>query len=215
MGALLLDFDGVLAPLVAEPEAAALDADCAGVLARRPPGLRVAVISGRSCDDLAPRVAALRPDALAGDHGAEIRTATERWVHPDALRLLPGVLAAARSLGGRLEVKRLSAKAYAPEREVPPPPGVRYLHGRGGIDVLPAIDWDKGRAAARILQMWGEAGPAVFLGDEATDEVAFRLLRPLGVFTVRVAPEGPTAAEETLAGQGDVAGWLRRWIQAH
>lgn len=202
---LLLDFDGVLAPLVADPASARTDRDC---LAALPAGWRVAVVSGRDCDDLADRLAPYTPDALAGDHGLEIRLRGEpAWIHPDVEAAWPRVLAAARSLGGRLEVKRRTAKAYGAVAGAPPP-GVRYLNGRGGIDVLPAIDWDKGSACLRLLDRWGSDG-AIYIGDEATDELAFRRLAPRGVLTVRVAPDGPTAAALTLPCQSAVAGFLR------
>ncbi len=211
MAALLLDFDGVLAPLAADPAAAVLDPACASALRTRPVAWRLAVISGRSCDDLLPRIAAARPDAIAGDHGVEIRLLREgrTWVHPDAVRLRPAVLAAARALGGRVEEKRWSAKAYGAEMSAPPP-GVRFLAGRGGVDVLADVDWDKGHAGAWILDTWGAASaPAAYVGDEATDELAFTALGPRGVRTVRVAPGETTAAAETLPDQAAVAGWLR------
>jgi alpha,alpha-trehalase len=215
--ALLLDFDGVLAPLVADPAAAALDPACAAVLRARPASWRLAVISGRSCDDLLPRVARLAPDAIAGDHGLEIRLLGEgrTWIHPGAIGLRRRVLAAARALGGRLEEKRLTAKVREPAAAPRPRAGVRYLAGRGGVDVLPDLDWDKGRAADWLLAAWGAAAlPAVYAGDEATDEEAFARLAPRGVRTLRVAPAGPSAAAETLAGQAAVAGWLRALLAA-
>jgi trehalose-6-phosphatase len=211
MAALLLDFDGVLAPLSPDPAGVRPDPACVAALAALRPAWRLAIISGRSCADLLPRVAALAPDAVAGDHGLEIRLLREgrTWVHPGARRHRRRVLAAAAALGGRTEPKAWTAKAYGVRGPLPPPPaGVRYLPGRGGVDVLPDVPWDKGRAAAWILDAWSEAGPCVYVGDEATDEEAFRRLRPRGVLTVRVAPEGPTAAELVLPAQDRVAAWL-------
>jgi trehalose 6-phosphate phosphatase len=186
-----------------------LDPACARVLRERSPAWRLAILSGRSCDDLLPRVAEVSPEAVAGDHGLEIRLLREgrTWTHPEAVRLRRRVMAAARALGGRVEEKRLSAKVYG--AAMPPPvAGVRFLAGRGGVDVLPAAGWDKGRAACWILDAWGDPGPAVFAGDEATDEAAFARLRPRGVRTVRVAPDGPTAAQDVLADQRSVSAWL-------
>jgi trehalose 6-phosphate phosphatase len=203
----MLDFDGVLSPLVADPEAARADADCLEAL---PAGWRVAVVSGRSCDDVLRRLAPYRPDAVVGDHGLEIRVAGgPSWVHPVAARLRDRVVDAARALGGRIEVKGLTAKAYGGAAGEPPA-GVRYLAGRGGVDVLPAVDWDKGRACAWLLDAWRWSGEtALYIGDEATDEEAFRRLGPRGVLTVRVAPDGPTAAARTLPDQSSVAPFLR------
>jgi len=55
----------------------------------------------------------------------------------------------------------------------------------------------------------------VFLGDDVTDEQAFRVLRPHGV-TIRIGrPHMPTAAEWRLATTDDVASFLQHWCNVN
>jgi len=68
----LLDFDGTLAPIVADPAAAALPAAALPLLRTLAGRVPLAIVSGRSCAVLARFVPV--PEAyLVGSHGAEIR----------------------------------------------------------------------------------------------------------------------------------------------
>ncbi|SFS09654.1 trehalose 6-phosphate phosphatase [Halomicrobium zhouii] len=85
-GALLcLDFDGTLAPIVDQPDDAAMAADCrslVGRLAQDPP-VDVAVISGRAIDDLQGRVD-VDGVVYAGNHGLELKRRDHIEVVPEA-----------------------------------------------------------------------------------------------------------------------------------
>ena len=66
--------------------------------------------------------------------------------------------------------------------------------GKAVVEVRPDVDWDKGRATRFILAAL-EAGAgtgvvAIFIGDDRTDEDAFRALRGRGDGVV-VAPAPP------------------------
>ena len=67
---LALDFDGTLAPIVAQPADAAIDPRVPPLLAPLQGRLPVAIVSGRGLDDLAPRVP-LPGLVLIGNHGNE------------------------------------------------------------------------------------------------------------------------------------------------
>ncbi|HKI92392.1 MAG TPA: trehalose-phosphatase, partial [Gaiellaceae bacterium] len=77
--ALLLDFDGVLAPIVAVPDAAAVPEETRAELRRLAGryGL-VGVVSGRSGDDVHARVA-VEGLTYVGSHGLELDPQAERW----------------------------------------------------------------------------------------------------------------------------------------
>jgi trehalose 6-phosphate phosphatase len=82
---LCLDFDGTLAPIVEEPDEAAMAPDCrslVGDLANEPT-VDVAVISGRAIDDLRARVD-IEGVVYAGNHGLELRRRDETEVVPEA-----------------------------------------------------------------------------------------------------------------------------------
>lgn len=71
--ALLLDFDGTLAPLVSHPSLSKMDSQSEAALRSltHNPNVYVAIISGRSADD-ARKVAKIDNITYAGNHGLEI-----------------------------------------------------------------------------------------------------------------------------------------------
>ena len=146
-----LDFDGVLAPLVADPNSSRILPE-----ARRPlstlaglPGIRLALVSGRALADLR-RVASPPPGVLlAGSHGAEI-------VDPESgPRTSPSCSTrpARRCCGASSEaLKAISARHEGTHVELKPAGAV--LHTRRAAPQI-------GEAAAReALRGPGEPGPA-------------------------------------------------------
>jgi trehalose 6-phosphate phosphatase len=76
---------------------------------------------------------------------------------------------------------------------------LRTFRGDQVIEIVPEVDWNKGRCA---LWIWSRVGPKLprpammlYMGDDWTDELAFRTLAGKAV-TVRVGRPG----EPTLAG---------------
>jgi len=71
------------------------------------------------------------------------------------------------------------------------------------VEARPPIGWDKGRAVLHILRdrygpSWSESVRVVYVGDDQTDEDAFRFLSGLAT-TFRVgSPDSPTAATRRL-----------------
>ncbi|XP_021901915.1 probable trehalose-phosphate phosphatase F [Carica papaya] len=60
-------------------------------------------------------------------------------------------------------------------------PRLRLTHGRKVLEVRPVIDWDKGKAVEFLLESLGlknsEDVLAIYIGDDKTDEDAFKMLR--------------------------------------
>ncbi|XP_023755409.1 probable trehalose-phosphate phosphatase G [Lactuca sativa] len=60
-------------------------------------------------------------------------------------------------------------------------PRLRLTHGRKVLEVRPIIDWDKGKAVEFLLQSLGLSNSdevlAIYIGDDRTDEDAFKVLR--------------------------------------
>lgn len=102
--ALLLDYDGTLAPIVADPAAARLSpAMRQGLMALvQHPRYRVAIVSGRALADLRARVAETTP-YLAGNHGLEMVTPGVTYCHPAASCLRPQLAVLAQALRHDLE----------------------------------------------------------------------------------------------------------------
>jgi trehalose 6-phosphate synthase len=220
--ALLLDFDGTLAPIVSNPEEASLPDPVRGTLERLVaiPEILVTVVSGRALDDIRRRVA-IDGIVFAGNHGLEIAGPRWTWIHPQAEEARPLVAEACARLGERLgsipgvliENKRFTATVHY---RLTPHPYVETVRravyeeadrsagtlvvrqGKKVLELRPYAVWDKGRAVRWILERvlggrWQEAG-IVYIGDDYTDEDAFVVL-PEPAVTVRVGanPASTTA----------------------
>ena len=84
------------------------------------------------------------------------------------------------------------------------------------VEGRPPIGWDKGHAVLHVLRekygpAWSERLRVIYVGDDETDEDAFRSLQGLGM-TFRVGrPTGPTRARRRLS-DVDAVATLLRWI---
>lgn len=231
---LLLDFDGTLAPIVERPEAAAMPDATRRALERlmARPGVEAAVVSGRGMADARER-AAIPGIAYAGNHGMEIEGGGMDRVHPEARAARPALERVADEVGAALEPvpgafvedKGLTLSIHFrmadPSREeevrravlgaVHGHDDLRVTEGKKVLEVRPRVDWHKGRAVEFLLgEMRPPAGaPVLYLGDDRTDEDAFRALaaRGDGAEGVVVADPPPedTAAASYLREPGEVA----------
>lgn len=224
-----LDFDGTLAALKRDPAAVRLSASRRALLARlgRAPGVRVLVVSGRPQAFLR-RALAGAGAALSGEHGWVLEGIGPDWRHPrlrararQARALAAAARRAVRGLKGvRVEGKATAVAVHwrlAPavirdpsglRRTLSPllPSGWRLAGGKRIWEFRPADLWGKGEAialAARRLR-----ARVVFIGDDETDEEAFRLLGRRAL-TVKVGP-GKTRARERVGGLAGVDALLRR-----
>ncbi|HEX2253840.1 MAG TPA: trehalose-phosphatase [Thermoanaerobaculia bacterium] len=232
-----LDFDGTLSPIVENPEdAAILPASRAAVerLARRVP---VVVVSGRGREDVAARVG-LPGLVYAGSHGFDIAgpgvrhevgpelppliaRATERL--EDELAAVPGAQVEPKRYTVAVHYRRVApgdeaAVEAAVDSVVAAHPELRRAGGKKVWEVRPRLDWDKGKALLYLLDALDLAGPGVlplYVGDDVTDEDAFRALaeRPGGGVGIRVADEpAQTAATWRLDSTGEVPELLERLL---
>jgi len=222
--ALLLDFDGVLAPIVARPEDAYPPTETRAALERPVPryGL-VAVVSGRPGEDVRKRVA-VEGVVYAGAHGLELDPEAERWRQqiadfaaaapwPAAEIELKGLTVAfhfrqhADEQAAVLELETVAARARSG--------GLVARFGRKVLEVLPPVDSNKGTAVRQLL---GEAGltRALVAGDDTTDLDAFQAVQALEhkVRVAVVADESPSLlaeqAELVLHSTGEFLDLLRR-----
>jgi len=226
------DFDGTLAPLVDDPsQARALPAsvEALRVLASLP-GTTVAVVSGRSLDDLRRLLGDVGPARLIGSHGAEapviagivgmptrdnlsaVQSELLERVETEAARLAKdreGVHLERKPTGIAVHLRSAStedAAAVANELRagVARWPGVNLLRGKKVFE-LSVVETDKGTAFAELVDEIG-ATATVFIGDDVTDEHAFEALGPRDL-TVKVGG-GPTNAGVRIAGPAQVADLL-------
>jgi len=236
---LLLDFDGTLAPFEVHRERAHVPAGTAKVLRAlaASPRTVVAVVSGRPVAEIVrllgdPELAVY----LIGEHGWEEREpGGEIRLHPlseETAAALEGAWKAigARGLQSRVEKKRTglvlhtrglfpdadasmqrAAQAvWLPWTERAP---LRLDTISGGLE-LRATGRDKGVAALDLHRRQGDVDLVVYVGDDETDEDAFRALRDLG-FGIRVGhDERPTLARGHLPKPEVMDEFLTRWLDA-
>lgn len=225
--ALFLDFDGTLVEIVARP-------DRVQVARSLPPliedlshrlGGRLALVSGRALEAL-DRLLGPIDVAMAGSHGGEFRPAGSTEVHPLAEPLPDGI---ALPLGrfarahGELLVERkpfsmavhyrdhpaMREPLLAEARRLAAGHGAGVTEGKMVVEVvMPGSD--KGNAVASFMAMALFAGTRpYFVGDDATDEDAFRAVACYGGGGVLVGAMRPTAARWRLDSVQSVHGWLR------
>jgi trehalose 6-phosphate phosphatase len=224
--ALLLDFDGTLVELAETPDAIEIPLGLPALIARLSSRLngRVAIISGRSLEDLESHVGPL-PVAVAGSHGVEIRIdgEVERSGAPPSLAHAREALARFAADDPRLLVEdKVGTVALhfrrAPDREADSAALADLLAARHGLRVQPGKmvvelvpeGIDKGTALERLMAQPPFAGASPwFVGDDLTDEHGFAAAARAGGGGILVGPERETAAGWRLA---DVAA-ARRWLE--
>jgi trehalose 6-phosphate phosphatase len=218
------DFDGTLAPIVAEPEQAALRALTRRLLAALARLYPCVVISGRAVRDVERRLAGLPLRAVIGNHGLEpwratdeLRREVERWkaLLAGPLAALPGVTIEDKTYSLALHYRRSRRKKEARQglvRALGALGEVRVIGGKQVVNVLPLGAPHKGVALERERDRLG-CDTAFFLGDDETDEDVFALDRPGRLLTVRVGAARASQASYCLANQREVDQLLARLIE--
>ncbi|RWR77339.1 trehalose-phosphate phosphatase A-like protein isoform X1 [Cinnamomum micranthum f. kanehirae] len=98
-------------------------------------------------------------------------------------------------------------------------PQLRLCHGRKVLEIRPTIKWDKGKALEFLLDSLGLANCSdvlpIYIGDDRTDEDAFKVLRDkgdgYGILVSAVPKE--TRACYSLRDPSEVMGFLQRLIE--
>ncbi|NBC33048.1 MAG: trehalose-phosphatase [Alphaproteobacteria bacterium] len=203
--AVFLDYDGTLTPIVSDPKDAVLSPAMRETLHRLARVCPVAIVSGRDLAQLRELVG-IDGIAYAGSHGFEVAAPPDmggdrEWGadYLGDLDRAEGALKAqlAGLRGVNVERKRFDVSVHyrnAPRWEVPTVcdavggvvggnERLRLGRGKEVLQVQPNVDWHKGRALAWLLARGGLDTPAtlpLYIGDDLTDENAFRALRPDG-----------------------------------
>src|SRR3954471_19428824 len=207
---LFLDFDGVLAPIVARPEDAVAPPETRAELERLAQSYAlVAVVSGRAGEDVRERVG-VDGVLCVGSHGLEAEPLAERWRQtlvdfaanaswpPSAIEMKG--LAVAFHFRDRADeaaaIRELDRIADAARKD-----GLVARYGRKVLEVLPPVGSNKGTAVRRMIEEHG-LRRALAAGDDTTDLDAFAVLEGLDA-AVRVAV-GSAESPEALLDSADV-----------
>ena len=220
---LVFDYDGTLTPLVAHPRLARLDPALRDVLARlaATPRVTVGVVSGRGLDDLIGMVG-LEGVSYGGSTGLELELAGERLIPTEALEsrslldrvtevtesrlpAYPGAWVENKPFGFTVHYRQLALDRIEPLRiEManllnPHTTRLHVLDGPMAIEVVPAIERDKGTALRAIVAHSGAAPTTVlYAGDAANDASALAAAAELGGIALGIGPEPPAVAAYRL-----------------
>jgi trehalose 6-phosphate phosphatase len=201
--AILLDVDGVLAPIVARPEDAAVPGETRLELERlRDRYAVVACVSGRTSDD-AERIVGVPGLVYLGSHGLELAPDAMHWqetlrdfaagvdwpVEDKGLTVSFHYRLAADQQAARAELEEVAARARAA--------GLKARFGRKVLELLPPITANKGTAVKSLLEERG-LHRALYAGDDTTDLDGFAAVADLelGVRVAVASPEGPSALRD-------------------
>ncbi len=209
---LFLDYDGTLTPITVRPEDARLSEAARQTLdqAARTPNLDIVIVSGRALADVRDMVG-VPALTYVGNHGFEIEGPGISFRHAELEQWRAALEQAAEELeslavagahverkggsvafhvravpdGERRRVAR-QAEAVLRRRRLRVTPGKALVEGR------PPVPWDKGHAVLHVLVHrhgadWPSRVSAVYIGDDRTDEDAFRSLEGIGR-SIRVGP---------------------------
>lgn len=236
---LMLDYDGTLAPFHINPHDAV---PYPGVRERLDAIMgaghtHVVIVSGRWTRDLVPLLGLKQRPEIWGSHGWELLKANGDYeisrIDEAALKRLVAAddwAAEIESKGGRCERKPASLaihwRGLRPDQvaeirqTVFENWRVQELHTHlqwhdfdGGIE-LRAPGRDKGDAVHAVLTATGADGAAAYLGDDLTDESAFKAIHGRGIGVLVRAQYRPTAADFWIRPPEELLTFLADWQRA-
>lgn len=235
---LFLDYDGTLAPFKVDRDRAhpypgvreMLDTIQAGR------GTRLVIVSGRPVAEIRKLLALQAQPELWGSHGWERIGTTGSAASLDLSRDVVALLDAGWSLlcqhdlTDQGERKPASVAVHWRGLAVDDIQGIRHriqpswqnLAGSGNLDLqafdggleLRARGRDKGFAVRTVLGEASADAVAAYLGDDRTDEDAFRALRSRDLGLLVRPRRRPTEAQFWLEPPGELLAFLQRWVDS-
>lgn len=234
---LMLDYDGTLAPFHIDPARAVPYPEARAVLEEivAAGGTRMVIVSGRPADEVPPLLALEERPEIWGSHGwerllpdgrriVEQPGSEARAALSDATRAVSALIAE----GARLERKLASialhwrgmdenvAAALAQRAQdlwqpIADAGAVEILRFDGGLE-LRAVGCNKQYAVKAVLSETPQESAIAYLGDDMTDEDAFRAVAGRGI-GVLVRPQvRETAADVWIKPPQELVTFLRRWV---
>ena len=239
--ALLLDFDGTLAPFRIDPTKVKPWAGVTKLLdnIQQTGRTRIAIISGRPARDVALQLGMPRHPEIWGLHGAERMQPNGRVDTDDLLPRQRAVLEAAKGVlhaegltithGLRLEEKsnaiaihwrgKSEQSARVARKQMckilslfAEEAGMKLLQFDGGVELRAGRD--KGGAVHLLLSEMQSDAPVAFMGDDITDEDAFLALAGRGLSILTRRDWRPTAAQLWLRPPAQLRSFLSGWLRA-
>jgi trehalose 6-phosphate phosphatase len=239
---LCLDFDGTLSPIAPMPEMAVFPEENREIVEAlgRNPMCALAIVSGRALCDVKEKVS-ISDIMYIGNHGLEAEgpqfhfeslappqdTQTMEQLKKDLGRELDGIE------GVFVEDKGLTLSVHYRLANVEDEPLIQKLvlktchpylaekkihlwEGKKVLEIRPSLDWDKGKAVLWLLSRERDANQGnvfpIYVGDDVTDEDAFRALQGQGL-GILVGLSDLSDAHYYLNGPDEVTDFLRHLLE--
>jgi trehalose 6-phosphate phosphatase len=218
------DFDGTLAPLVANRERARLRPSTRRRLERLSALYPVVVLTGRGKIDVTARLSGVPCARIVGNHGGEggggkpiAKGLVARWEAAlrKSLVAVSGVDIEAKAFSLSVHYRAAKNPGEAKTAIFAAAKGlgvdVRVVGGKFVVNVVPVGAPHKGSALAHVIKELG-ATAAIYVGDDVTDEDVFEApAREL--LSVRVGRTRTSAAAYYLSTQGEIDDFIDRLIE--
>ena len=231
--AVFLDYDGTLTPIASRPDLAILSESMRSVLTQLAAQRTVAIVSGRDRQDVA-KLVGLDDLVYAGSHGFDIAGPGGLDMQHDEARDcigaideaqrsleaevggIPGILLERKRYGLAIHYRNVGPEGVpsieaAVDRAIASRPRLMKKGGKMVFELCPNMNWDKGKAVRWLLEALKLDDPGVlpiFVGDDLTDEDAFRELQDRGVSILVGRPEHRTYARHALRDPDEVERFL-------
>lgn len=204
---IFFDYDGTLSPIVSRPEDANLSELMRDTLGKLSKKLQIAVLSGRELSDIKEKIR-LPHIFYGGSHGFEIEDPTgtiyEAESASDFLPFLENAFTELNTLFSNYQGIFIERKKYAIaihyrslkdssqiqlirnslDNLIIKYPKLQLTSGKKIFELKPSMEWDKGKAVIFIMnQLFGNNADVypVYLGDDITDEDAFKAIKDRGI----------------------------------
>lgn len=228
---LLLDYDGTLTPIKKHPKLARLSPKRKIFLRKlaNHPRIKIAIISGRKLVDI-KKIIEIPRIIYVGNHGFEIEAYGKHKIHPAAKRFIPLLKRIKAILANKVKVKgvwiedkgltlslhfrqvsqnrlkRLYKLFY--ETIDPWQKKIKITKDKKVFEIRPPFDWDKGKAVKWIINKLPLKNYfPIYIGDDQTDEDAFRGIKGKGA-SLKVGMGGKTMADSRLRNVAQVYQFL-------
>ncbi|THU71467.1 hypothetical protein C4D60_Mb04t01740 [Musa balbisiana] len=192
---MFLDYDGTLSPIVDDPDSAFMSDAMRAAVKEVAGCIPTAIVSGRCRSKLFDFVK-LTELYYAGSHGMDIEvpkgTKYTKKVHKalsEKTKPIPGAKLENNKFCVSVHFRCVDEKHWRVLVEqvwlvLKEYPMLRITQGRKVLEIRPIIKWDKGKALQFLLDSLGFADSKnvlpVYIGDDLTDEDAFKVLRDRG-----------------------------------
>jgi trehalose 6-phosphate phosphatase len=221
---LALDYDGTLAPITHEPSRAHLRDRTRRLLVDVAQRYPCVVISGRGRDDVTKRLDGISVRAVFGNHGLEpwsqhaaYAKRVRKWLDHLERRLPPctGLIVEDKTYSVAIHYRSARQKrlvVQAINAAVLGLQGSRVVGGTQAINLVPRTAPHKGKALERARRLLG-CNAAIYVGDDDTDEDAFRTAPPERLLSVRIGATRKSGALYYLKTQSEMDSLLQTLIQ--